>query len=228
MRCAQREPRLRQARSTGLLHRQRDAEIGHHRVAGPQQDVLRLDVAVHNTQRVRRAEGIGDLAGNLYGIFKRQLPFALQTTAQRLARHVRHHVEQQSVGRAAVEQRQDVRVLQLGRGANLAQKAFDAERFTEVGVQHFDGDVALVLEIVREVDGGHTSGTELALDAIAVGKRRREARQHAHATNAKARGARASTVRGGRPAASRASTPARSAAVRSVSISLTALSPPTR
>ena len=32
-------------------------------------------------------------------------------------------------------------------------------------------DVAVVLEVVREIDGRHAAGAELALDAIAVSER---------------------------------------------------------
>jgi hypothetical protein len=33
-------------------------------------------------------------------------------------------------------------------------------------MQDLDGHVSVVLEIVREVDGGHSAGAELAFDAI--------------------------------------------------------------
>ena len=49
---------------------------------------------------------------------------------------------------------------------DLAQEPLTAERGAELGMQHLDGDVAIVLEIVREVDGRHAAGAELALDAI--------------------------------------------------------------
>ena len=39
----------------------------------------------------------------------------------------------------------------------------------QVWMQHCDGDVALVLEIVREVHGGHAAGTEFTVNAVAVG-----------------------------------------------------------
>ena len=48
LRRAEREPGLGQAVAAGLAHRERDAEVGQHRLALEQQDVLRLDVAVHD------------------------------------------------------------------------------------------------------------------------------------------------------------------------------------
>src|SRR5690606_8378760 len=70
-----------------------------------------------------------------------------------------------------IQQRQDVRVLQPRRRADLGEKAFRPEGRAEVGVQHLDGHIALVLEIVGEVDGGHATSPKLALDAVAVGER---------------------------------------------------------
>ena len=59
-------------------------------------------------------------------------------------------------------------MLQTGRGADLGQEALATERRAQVGMQHLDGDVAVVLEIVREVHGGHAAGAELAVEAIAA------------------------------------------------------------
>ena len=50
------------------------------------------------------------------------------------------------------------------------------KRRTEIRMQHLDGDVAIVLEIVREVDRRHAARAELALDAVAVGECRCETR----------------------------------------------------
>jgi hypothetical protein len=38
-------------------------------------------------------------------------------------------------------------------------------------VQNLDRDFALMLEVVREIDGGHPAGADLALDTVAVGER---------------------------------------------------------
>ena len=37
-------------------------------------------------------------------------------------------------------------------------------------MEDLDGDVAIVADIVREIDGCHAAGSELAVDAIAIGK----------------------------------------------------------
>ena len=146
-----------------------DAEISHERGAVVQENVLRLDVAMHHALAMRVIERTCDFAGDAYRVGDGQLPFTLQSRAQRFAGDQRHHVVQQAVGLAAVEQREDVRMLQARCGADLAQESFATKCHAEVGVQHLDGDITIVFEIVREVHGGHPAGAEFADHAIAVG-----------------------------------------------------------
>jgi hypothetical protein len=73
-----------------------------------------------------------------------------------------------------------VRVLQPRRGADLGEETFRAQCGTQVRMQHLDRDVALVLEVMREVDGGHAAGAEFALEAVAVGQCGGKAFEHAH------------------------------------------------
>ena len=39
----------------------------------------------------------------------------------------------------------------------------------QLGVQDLDGDLAVVLQVLGEVDGGHAALAELAFEAVAVG-----------------------------------------------------------
>ena len=59
-------------------------------------------------------------------------------------------------------------MLQLRRRLDLAQEPITAERRRELRVEHFDRDVSIVLEVVREIHGGHAAGAELARDAVAI------------------------------------------------------------
>jgi ribosomal protein S1 len=54
---------------------------------------------------------------------------------------------------------------------NLSKKALAAERFGEIGMQQFDRDFPIVLEIVGQVDGGHPARAKPAVEAIAIGER---------------------------------------------------------
>jgi len=54
---------------------------------------------------------------------------------------------------------------------NLSKKALAAERFGEIGMQHFDRDFPIVLDVAGQVDGGHPARAELTVEAIAIGER---------------------------------------------------------
>ena len=61
-------------------------------------------------------------------------------------------------------------MLQTRGRTNLGAKALAAQRRAEIGVQHFDRDIAIVFDVVREVHGGHAAGAELAIEAVAAAK----------------------------------------------------------
>jgi hypothetical protein len=67
-------------------------------------------------------------------------------------------------------------MLQPRGGGDLGEEPLPAQRRAEVGVEDLDGDVAVVAEVVREVDRRHPPRAELPLDPIAVGEGSREAR----------------------------------------------------
>ena len=69
-----------------------------------------------------------------------------------------------------VEQRQNVRMLQIRRGLDLGQKPLGADDGGELGAQDLDRDLAVVLQILGEVHRGHAARAELPLDAVAVGE----------------------------------------------------------
>ncbi len=169
MRCAAR-----------LLNGERDTEIRDERLAIVQQDVLGLDVAVDHAVAVRVVERARHFARDAHGFANRKLPLARQSCAQRLAGDYRHHVVQQSVSIATVEQRKYVRMLQPCCRANLAQETIGAQCGTEIRMKHLDRDIAIVPQIMREIDGSHPASAELALDAVAVGERRCESLNDGH------------------------------------------------
>ena len=188
MRRAKREARLCHTRAAGTLHGQSNAEIGHQRGAILQQDVLRLDIAMHDPLPVRMLQRTRRFAGDTHSFLDRQLAFLRHARAERLSPDVGHDVVQQSVRGSRVEQRQNVRMLQFRRRLDLGQESLGTERRAKVGVQDLDGDVALVLEIMREIHCGHPAGPDFALDAIAVGDGGGESSPNCcHAGNMRAR-----------------------------------------
>ena len=71
-------------------------------------------------------------------------------------------------------------MIQAGGQLNLSKKALAAERFREIGTQHFDRDFPAVLVVVCQVDRGHAARAELAVEAIAIGERIDERRGSHH------------------------------------------------
>ena len=72
-------------------------------------------------------------------------------------------------------------MLQVGGGLDLGEEPLGAEDGGELGVQHLERDLAVVLEVVGEVHRRHAARAELALDAVAVGERGGERQGVGHA-----------------------------------------------
>jgi len=66
-------------------------------------------------------------------------------------------------------------VLQRRGGLDLDHEPLGAEHGGQLGPQHLEGHLAIVAEVLGEVDGGHAAGAQLALDAVAVGEGSAEA-----------------------------------------------------
>jgi hypothetical protein len=57
-----------------------------------------------------------------------------------------------------------------GEGLDLPHEPLGADHGGELRPEHLDGDLALVAQVVSEVDGGHPALPQLALDPIAPGE----------------------------------------------------------
>lgn len=62
-------------------------------------------------------------------------------------------------------------MLKVGDGADLLQKPLGAQHRGEFRAQHLERDLAVVAQVVGEVDGGHPAGADLALDPVPIRKR---------------------------------------------------------
>jgi hypothetical protein len=153
-----------------LGHRLGDAEVHHHRVAAGEHDVLGLDVAVDYAARVGGRQRLGDLAQEPDRLGHRQLAPAGEPVAEGLALDVGHDVVEEAAGLARVDEPQDVGVLQPGGDGDLAAEALGAEGGGELGAEDLEGDSAVMLQVLGEVDGGHAALPELPLDAVALGE----------------------------------------------------------
>ena len=166
---AETHARLRQPTAFPSTPGQRDAEVGHHRPAVVEQDVVRLDVAVDQAMVVGVVERAGDFRGDADGIVHRQLDLALEPGAERSALDVGHYVEHRALDPARVEQGKDVGMVQVGGGLDLLEEALGSDQRRELRVHHLDGHLAIVAGVVGEEHRGHASGAQLALEEVAVG-----------------------------------------------------------
>jgi hypothetical protein len=62
--------------------------------------------------------------------------------------------------------RQDLGVREPRGNADLSKESLGLVRLGAAGKQHFHGDLAAVLEILRQIDRGHPAATDLFLDAV--------------------------------------------------------------
>ena len=171
---AEREAGLGDALPAGVADRECDAEVGHQRLAVGEEDVLGLEVAMDDATAVRVVERLRNGDRETHGFVHGQLLLAVEPRAERFTFDERHDVKQQPLRLTAVEERQEVRMLQVGRDPDLGQEAFDAEHGAEFRVEHLDGDRAVVADVVRQVDRGHAAGANLAVKSVAIVQRRRE------------------------------------------------------
>ncbi len=129
-----------------------------------------LDVAVDDVVPVRVVQRARHFGGDAHRVRDRELLLPVEPVAQGLALDERHDVEQEAVRSPRVEEREDVRVLEIGGGLDLGEEPLGADDRGQLRVEDFDGDLAVVLQVLREVHGGHAALTQLPLDPIAVGE----------------------------------------------------------
>ena len=152
------------------------AEVRQEHMPTRQQDVVRLDVAMNDAGGVRVGQHIRHFSKNSNGVGNGQRPLTTKPAAERLAIDERHHVERQAVGGAGIKERQNVRVPKMRGRPDLGDEAVYADDRRQIAVQHFDGDIALVPDVVREIDGCHSANPELSLDTVLGEKGRCERR----------------------------------------------------
>ena len=145
-----------------------DPEIHHQCVPVREQDVVGLHVAVHDAASVGVRERVGHIAQDRQGLREGQGTGPCHTVPQRLALDVRHDVVGESVALTRVQQRQDVRMLQLRGDLDLAEEPARAQGGRQFRPQHLDGHLAAVLHVLGEPDDGHAARAKLPLQAIAV------------------------------------------------------------
>jgi len=142
------------------IGRRRDPEVEEsHALAAPvglDHDVRRLEIAVHDPERVRRGEAVADLAQQRDGAAGLDSP-ARHDRLQRLAaRELAHHEEATVVELARVEHGDEVRMRELPGEARLAQEAFATRGIRDVPrTQDLHRDRVTEPHVVRPVHHAH-------------------------------------------------------------------------
>ena len=107
----------------------------------------------------------------------RELVLARQPVAQALSLDERHDVEEKAVRVPGIEKGHDVGVLKCSGGLDLGEEPFSADDGGELGTQHLERHLAIVAQVVRDINCRHAAGAEFAFYAIAIGERSDEARR---------------------------------------------------
>src|SRR5262249_8143162 len=142
-----------EALAASLPERARQAEVRDDGVAILEQDVLGLQIAVDDARAVRMVQGVGDLAGETYGLAYRNASVPVQSSAQGFALDERSDVVDETARFARVVEREDVRMNEASGDADFLEEAFAPMPCRVVDLQHLDRDAALMAEIVGEKHG---------------------------------------------------------------------------
>jgi hypothetical protein len=114
--------------------------------------------------------GIRDLGDDADGFVDRQPLLPVEPVPQGLPGDVGHDVVHAALGLAGIVQLEDVRMVQVGGGPDLREEPFRADHRCQMGLQELDGDLAMVPDVLRQVDGRHTSLADGPLDPVAAGQ----------------------------------------------------------
>src|SRR5262249_45509275 len=102
------------------------------------------------------------------GFFDAKLLLSIELVPEAFALDEGHHVVEQALGSAGIVQAEDVGMLEAGRDFDLAIEPVGAERGGQLRSQDLDGDLAIVSEVLGQIDSRHAAPAEFTLDRVAV------------------------------------------------------------
>ena len=128
-------------------------------------DVGRLDVAVHDARRMRGCQGARDLLAVSEGLGERE-PIARDEPIERLSRHVLHHEKLDPGVAHDIVQRDDVRMIEGRRGARFLQEASLPIPIRQLVSEHFDRDGAVQPHVTGSIHFSHSPGAKQGFDFV--------------------------------------------------------------
>ena len=144
-----------------------------------EQDVLGLDVAVHDLVRVRAAERAGDLDRVGQRLVDRQPPEPADAVLERLALDVLEDDVGPVLVLAGVDHADDVRVRELRDRPRLAPEALELVGVgRHLPVQELDRHPALEVDVEGLIDRRHPSGADLGVEPVAAAELHAHERAH--------------------------------------------------
>ena len=146
----------------GFRHRELgEAEVEHLRLAPPRdENIRRLDVAMHDAAGVRSLERVGDFQAEIEHALERQRA-RRDLVLQRLAVEQLHHDEVLAVVLADVVDRADVRMVQRRGDARLAPEAFERLGVRgQIARQELQRDLTAEPDVFRAVDDAHAAAAD--------------------------------------------------------------------
>ena len=124
-----------------------------------------------NSALVRVAHRFDDLARDVDRFSDWQLSVALDAVAKWLAHHVRHHVEGKLAVHSGVEHFGNSWMMQLRDESYLSHESFDRYRTSKLGTQNFYSDELTVFYVGAEINGRHSTATQLTFVAVMAGEK---------------------------------------------------------
>ena len=172
MRCAS-QTRVADLLRMNLLRQTKVRNLGH--AGWCDQHVVRLQVAVHNTQAMSCRESVGDSHGKLSRTQRSDRTGPFNFPLQRLPRHVFHFQKTVSLVAANGVSRDDIRMHQRRCSAPFVFKAGDVINTAGNSArrQNLQGTLAMQLHVASQIDDAHAATTKDAhafvdVDGLAV------------------------------------------------------------
>ncbi len=168
-----RDTRAGQCAAAGVRQRLGDSEIGdHHSPPGPlEEDVVGLDVPMHDPHRMREPQRVGRFLHDASGFFDGEPLPASEPGGERLAVDIAHHEVDEACLLADGVDRHDVRMRQPGGGLCFPSEPLpDFLAEGEFGWEHLDSDATTKSYVACAEHDAHAAPTDLTLDRVGIGQ----------------------------------------------------------